>query len=107
MPTLLFQQPDGQRRDVTAESGISVMQAAITANIRGIDAECGGACACATCHVYLAEDWLDRVPPRAEDETDMLESVAAEARPGSRLACQIMITPELDGLAITIPDRQF
>lgn len=107
MPTLTFQQANGQIRTVTADDGVSVMHAAISANVHGIEAECGGACACATCHVYVADAWIDRISPCAEDEAEMLESVAAEQRTGSRLACQITVTPELDGLEITIPDRQF
>ncbi|MBS0979627.1 MULTISPECIES: 2Fe-2S iron-sulfur cluster-binding protein [Acetobacter] len=107
MPELIFHQRDGSVRKVDAKSGVSVMQLAIQANIRGIDAECGGACACATCHVYIDESYSDRLPDLTDEESEMLEGVAAERRPNSRLACQVMVDDSMDGMGIEVPDRQF
>ncbi|OUI85410.1 2Fe-2S iron-sulfur cluster-binding protein [Acetobacter tropicalis] len=107
MPELIFRQPDGSTQLVSAENGSSVMQAAIRANVRGIEAECGGACACATCHVYIAPSDLLLIPAAKEEEEDMLDGVCAERREGSRLACQITVTDALGGMIIDIPDRQY
>ena len=107
MPELIFLQPDGNHRKVDAKSGVSIMHAAIMANIRGIEAECGGACACATCHVYISPPPGLSLPAPSEDETEMLENVAAERKSTSRLACQITLDDTMNGLSITIPDRQF
>ena len=106
MPSVTYLQPDGTPLTVEAPAGTTVMLAAIRNNVRGIEAECGGACACATCHVYVDPASLPRLPPPAPDEADMLEGVAAERRPESRLGCQIALTPELDGLVVQVPDRQ-
>jgi 2Fe-2S ferredoxin len=99
-------EPDGQRVEVQISDGWSLMQGAKAQGVQGIDAECGGACSCATCHCYVAADWLARLPPPAENEAQMLVNVAAERRVGSRLACQIKITAELDGLVVEFPARQ-
>ncbi|WP_231945795.1 2Fe-2S iron-sulfur cluster-binding protein [Acetobacter ghanensis] len=107
MPELIFHQRDGGIRKVDAKSGVSVMQLAIQANIRGIDAECGGACACATCHVYIDEKHAQALPEPTAEEADMLEGVAAERRPNSRLACQVIFEDSLDGMVVEVPDRQF
>ena len=82
------------------------MEAAIQNDIDGIVAECGGGCACATCHVYVDDAFVDRLPPIGDMEGDMLECTAAERRAGSRLSCQIKMSDELEGLVVTIPDRQ-
>jgi 2Fe-2S ferredoxin len=95
----------GQARIVSAEPGLSVMQVAMKESIPGIEAECGGACACATCHVYVAPDWSGRLPRSESMEDDMLD-FAFDVRPHSRLCCQIKITPELDGLVVHTPERQ-
>lgn len=107
MTRLIFRLPDGSTRAVDATNGTSVMQAAIQGNIRGIEAECGGACACATCHVYVDDAFTAQVPPPEPDERDMLEGVAAELRRNSRLACQITMNETMDGFTVQIPDRQF
>ena len=99
-------EPDGQRVRVQINDGWSLMQGARAQGVQGIEAECGGACSCATCHCYVATEWLARLPPPAENETQMLLNVAAERRPGSRLACQIRVTAELDGLVVEFPERQ-
>ncbi|MFV3128335.1 2Fe-2S iron-sulfur cluster-binding protein [Niveispirillum sp. KHB5.9] len=96
---------DGGQRQVTASSG-SVMAAAMQNNVPGILAECGGGCACATCHVYVDPAWIDRLPPPDEIEAELLDGVAAERRPNSRLSCQIMLSADLDGLVVQMPEAQ-
>jgi 2Fe-2S ferredoxin len=86
--------------------GWSLMQGARAAGVDGIVAECGGACACATCHCYVDEAWRTRLPAPAPEELQMLENVADERLPGSRLSCQLRITEALDGLRVTLPARQ-
>ena len=95
----------GQTRTVSAEEGSTVMEAALRENVPGIEAECGGACACATCHVYVDDAWLDKIPAAQPMEEDMLD-FAFDVRPNSRLSCQIRVTPEIDGLVVTTPERQ-
>lgn len=97
---------DGTRREVDTTSGTTVMEAALRNNLRGIDAECGGCLSCATCHVYVDEAWAGKLPAPGEDEADMLGFVAAEQQPGSRLACQIVMSEALDGLVVRIPPTQ-
>jgi 2Fe-2S ferredoxin len=105
MPKVIFTEPGGVQREVDAPIGITLMETARRHAITGIVAQCGGACACATCHVYVDPFWLPRLPPREEMEEGMLES-AWEPRSNSRLSCQIQITAELDGLRVTVPQRQ-
>ena len=95
----------GTARTVEGEVGSTVMETAVRNGIPGIDAECGGACACATCHVYVAEDWKAATGEPEPMEEDMLD-FASDVRPNSRLSCQIRIKPELEGLVVTTPDRQ-
>jgi len=106
MPRIVFVQPDGQSVEVEASVGTSVMQAAVHNNVRGIDADCGGCCSCATCHVYVEDAFAARLPAPDAMEDDMLSGTAAERRPTSRLGCQITITADLDGLTVRVPDRQ-
>lgn len=96
---------DGARFEVEAENGSTVMENAIRNGVPGIEAECGGACACATCHVYVDEAWTDAVGPPEAMEEDMLD-FAYEPRPNSRLSCQITVREDLDGLVVTVPERQ-
>ncbi|ADZ72501.1 2Fe-2S iron-sulfur cluster-binding protein [Polymorphum gilvum] len=103
---LVFIDSSGARREITSPEGQSLMETATMAGIPGIDADCGGACACATCQVYVAEEWVGKLPPIAEAEANMLE-FAANRQANSRLACQIRLTPELDGLTVTTPEFQF
>lgn len=98
--------PDGSRCRVDVADGVSVMLGAIQNNIAGIEAECGGSCACATCHVYVDEAFLPILGPPSETERELLAVVAAEQKPNSRLSCQITLTPELNGLVVQIPERQ-
>ncbi|MEQ8231064.1 MAG: 2Fe-2S iron-sulfur cluster-binding protein [Gammaproteobacteria bacterium] len=106
MPKVIYRQPDGSENAVEVPAGWSLMEAAIQNDVDGIVAECGGGCACATCHVYVDDAFLERLPPISDMEGDMLECTAAERRPGSRLSCQIKMSDTLDGLVVTIPDRQ-
>mgnify|MGYP003631192077 CR=1 FL=1 len=96
---------DGTRFDVDAENGSTVMENAIRNSVPGIEAECGGACACATCHVYVDEQWAEKVGSPEPMEEDMLD-FAYDVRPTSRLSCQIKVRPELDGLVVHVPERQ-
>lgn len=96
---------DGQRYDLDAADGSTVMETAVRNSVPGIEAECGGACACATCHVYVDEAWTEKVGEPEPMEEDMLD-FAFDVRPTSRLSCQIKITPELDGLTVFVPERQ-
>ncbi len=96
----------GERRSVSAREGQSLMEVATLAGIPGIDADCGGACACATCQVYVDPAWKDQLPPISGGEANMLE-FAANRQDSSRLACQIRLVPEFDGLTVTTPEFQF
>jgi 2Fe-2S ferredoxin len=105
MVKIVFVEFNGARRDVDVKSGLSLMESAVRHNVSGIVAECGGACACATCHVYVEPDWLARTGPRTEVEESMLD-YADGVRPNSRLSCQIKVTEDLDGLVVALPQRQ-
>ena len=96
---------DGTRYDVDAQNGSTVMENAIRNSVPGIEAECGGACACATCHVYIDEAWSDLVGPPGAMEEDMLD-FAWEPQLNSRLSCQVVVSDELDGLVVRVPERQ-
>lgn len=98
---------DGATRQVDASPGRSLMQAAVAAGIDAVVAECGGTLSCATCHVIVAPDWVARLPPVGADEDAMLEMTASPREAGSRLSCQVALTPELDGLVVQLPDRQY
>lgn len=106
MAKITFVQPDGTSQTVDAEPGITVMEAAKLNDIAGIEAECGGACACATCHVYVDPEWVEKTGTPTDIEEDMLD-FAFDVRKESRLSCQIKVTPELDGLTVRVPAKQF
>ncbi len=106
MTRIIFVQPDGGEQPVDASVGQSVMQAAIGAMVPGIVADCGGACSCATCHGYVDEHWVSRVPAASPDELDMIDAGCLDALPNSRLTCQIRVTEDLDGLVIRLPPSQ-
>ena len=91
---------------MSADAGTSVMMAAVTQDVDGIVAECGGSLMCATCHVYVDEAFADRLPAMTPDEDEMLEAAASERLPSSRLSCQIELSDELDGLVVRLPDTQ-
>ena len=103
---ITFIQPDGTSQTVESEAGLTVMEAAKMNNIEGVEAECGGACACATCHVYVDDAWKQASGKPEPMEEDMLD-FAFDVRDGSRLCCQIKITPKLDGLVVRVPAKQF
>ncbi|MGL4325794.1 MAG: 2Fe-2S iron-sulfur cluster-binding protein [Beijerinckiaceae bacterium] len=105
MPKITFIDADGTRRTVDAEIGSTVMETAIRNSVPGIDAECGGACACATCHVYVDEAWAAQTGKAVPMEEDMLD-FAFDVRPTSRLSCQIKVKAELDGLVVNTPAKQ-
>lgn len=106
MAMITFVQPDGTQQTVEAEPGMTVMETAKKHLVPGIEAECGGACACATCHVYVDDQWRERTGPPSEMEEDMLD-FAFDVRESSRLSCQIKVTDALDGLVVRVPDKQF
>ena len=106
MVQILFKEHDGTEHKVDAEAGLSVMQAAIDNGVPGIDADCGGSCSCATCHVFVDPAWMDKVGPANPTEDSML-SISNDRKENSRLSCQITVTEELDGLVVTTPEFQF
>ena len=105
MPKITYK--DNQKNSITieVENGLSVMEGAIQNNIPGIDADCGGSMACATCHVYVEEKWLDKLPKIEEAEVDMID-MAFEPKKNSRLSCQLIVSDELDGLEVKTPEKQ-
>ena len=96
---------NNQTHTVEVQNGLTVMEGAIQNDIPGIDADCGGGMACATCHVYVKDDWFDKITPKEDGEEDMLD-MAFEPKKNSRLSCQITISDELDGLIVNIPSKQ-
>jgi ferredoxin, 2Fe-2S len=105
MAKITYIEHDGTEHEIDVKPGLSVMEGAVKNNIPGIDADCGGACACATCHVYVREDWLDKTGTRSAMEESMLDfAEAVEAN--SRLSCQIKVSDALDGLVVTMPESQ-
>lgn len=106
MPEITFVLKDGSHHTLQASSGQTVMQIAAGAGLSGIVAECGGSAMCATCHVYVAPEWLDRLDAPLANELEMLECTNAERRSGSRLSCQIKMTEALSGLVVSMPATQ-
>ena len=106
MPKIVFVEASGTEHTVDAKVGESVMLAATGNMVPGILADCGGSCTCATCHAYLDERWVDKVPPVGEDEAAMLEG-ALDTKPNSRLTCQVNVTEELDGAVFRLPASQY
>lgn len=105
MVKVTYIEPDGTSRVVEADTGASVMETAVDNDIEGIVAECGGGCSCATCHVYVDEAWLGKLPPPEPQEDGMLDCVL-DRHGNSRLSCQIELTDELDGLVVSVPEEQ-
>jgi len=106
MTSITFIHPDGRSERIEADGAESAMLAATSHGVDGILAECGGNAMCATCHVYVDESWVGRLPPMTGDEDALLDGTAAERLPNSRLSCQIKLAPELDGLVLRLPERQ-
>ena len=105
MPKITYIEQSGKERTVEVPVGWSVMEGAVKNRVPGIDADCGGACACATCHVYVDAAWLAKLPPRQEMEEQMLD-FAQDVKPNSRLSCQIKVSAALDGLRVQTPRTQ-
>jgi 2Fe-2S ferredoxin len=106
MPKITFITPDEEKHEVEVENGYSVMEAAINNNIDGIVAECGGACACATCHSYIDESWIDKMPAMDDMEDSMLDA-AYDRRDNSRLTCQLEMKDEWDGLIVHVAENEY
>ena len=105
MPKITYKDRDGNSKTIEVEKGFSVMEGAIQNDIPGIDADCGGAMACATCHVYVEEKWFDKLSKAEDAEVDMID-MAHEPKKNSRLSCQLIVADELDGLIVTTPEKQ-
>ena len=105
MAKIIYQDNLGNSKTIEVENGLTVMEGAVQNDIPGIDADCGGSMACATCHVYVEEKWLDKLPKAEEAEVDMID-MAYEPKKNSRLSCQIIVSDELDGLKVTTPSQQ-
>jgi len=105
MPKIIYHDVHGLRREVAVEEGTTVMEGAVENDVAGIIAECGGACACATCHAWIGEAWLPKLEPMNDMEDAMLES-ARERRPNSRLTCQIEVTDALDGMEVFVAPNE-
>ena len=105
MTKITYIEHNGKSHTIDVENGLTVMEGAVQNNIPGIDADCGGSMACATCHVYVKEDWFNKVPSKTEGEDDMLDQ-AYEPKKNSRLSCQLIISDELDGLIVNLPEKQ-
>lgn len=105
VPRVIYHDSEGRRIEVDVPIGSMAMEGAVDNDVAGIVAECGGACACATCHAYVADEWLAKLPPPSDMEEAMLES-ARERRANSRLTCQIEITDALDGLELQVADNE-
>ena len=105
MTKVTYKDSQGNSKTIEVENGLSVMEGAIQNDITGIDADCGGAMACATCHVYVEEKWLDKLPKAEEAEVDMID-MAYKTKKNSRLSCQLIMSEELNGIVVTTPKKQ-
>ena len=105
MSKITYKDKNGNSKVIEVENGLSVMEGAIQNDVPGIDADCGGSMACATCHVYVKEEWLNKIPKAEDAEVDMID-MAYEPKKNSRLSCQIIVNDELDGLEVTTPEKQ-
>ena len=105
MTKIVYIEHSGKSHSINVQNGLTVMEGAIQNNIPGIDADCGGSMACATCHVYVKEEWFDKLPKKEDGEEDMLD-MAFEPKKNSRLSCQLIVSDELDGLTVNIPSKQ-
>ena len=105
MPKITYKTQDDKTHIIDVQNGLTVMEGAIQNDIPGIDADCGGGMACATCHVYVNEEWLDKLPAKEDGEEDMLD-MAFEPKKNSRLSCQLIVSDTLDGLVVKIPSEQ-
>ncbi len=106
MPKVIFVASDQTRREIEISGGWSLMEGAVQNDVTEIVAECGGGCACATCHVFIEPAWLDKLPEQTPSEKDLLDCTAVPRQSNSRLSCQIKLTPEMDGMVVHLPQRQ-
>ena len=105
MPKIIYRDLEGGSKTVEVENGLTVMEGALQNEIPGIDADCGGSMACATCHVYVEENWFNKLPKAEDAEVDMID-MAFEPKKNSRLSCQLIVSDELNGLTVTTPSKQ-
>jgi len=105
MPKITYIEHGGKSHTIEVPNGLSVMEGAVQNNIAGIDADCGGSMACATCHVYVKEEWFNKLPKKEDGEEDMLD-MAFEPKKNSRLSCQLMVSDQFDGLVVNLPEKQ-
>ena len=105
MPKITYNTHDNNTHTIDVQNGLTVMEGAIQNDIPGIDAYCGGGMSCATCHVYVNDEWLDKLPEKEDGEEDMLD-MAFEPKKNSRLSCQLIVSDKLDGLVVNIPSKQ-
>ena len=105
MPKITYIEHKGKTHTLEVANGLTVMEGAVQNNIPGIDADCGGAMACATCHVYVKEEWFNNLPQKEQGEEDMLD-MAFEPKKNSRLSCQILVSKEIDGIVVDLPKKQ-
>ena len=105
MPKITYIAHTGKTHTIDVPNGLTVMEGAVQNDIAGIDADCGGSMACATCHVYVKEEWFNKLPQKEEGEEDMLD-LAFEPKKNSRLSCQIVVSNEIDGLVVDLPEKQ-
>ena len=105
MPKITYTENSGKAQTIEVANGLTVMEGAVQNDIPGIDADCGGGMACATCHIYVNDEWFDKIPKKEDGEEDMLD-MAFEPKKNSRLSCQIIVSDELDGLIVSTPSKQ-
>ena len=105
MPKITYIEHSGKSHTIQVQNGLTVMEGAVQNNIPGIDADCGGSMACATCHVYVKEEWFDKLPKKEDGEEDMID-MAYEPNKFSRLSCQLIVSDELEGLVVNLPEKQ-
>ena len=105
MPKITYIDQKGNSKTIEVENGLTVMEGAVQNNISGIDADCGGGMACATCHVYVEDSWLNKIPQAEDAEQDMID-MAYKPNKNSRLSCQIVVSDEINGLTVTTPEKQ-
>ena len=105
MAKITYVTSDAKIHEIDVQNGLTVMEGAVQNDIPGIDADCGGGMACATCHVYISDEWLDKLPKKEDGEEDMLD-MAFEPKKNSRLSCQLTVSDEIDGLVLYIPSKQ-
>ena len=105
MPKITYIEYNGKAHTIEVANGLSVMEGAIQKNIPGIDADCGGGMACATCHVYVKQEWFDKLPKKENGEEDMID-MAYEPNKFSRLSCQLIVSGKLEGLVVKLPEKQ-